>query len=185
MYGQQVYVWSFYWPEGNCTFTIHYCYRIINSRYPYFPAVDDNIALSHIAALLGSAGLKDAAQSLGRRLTISELPESTEPVQQIVKHQRLSSKITLDEGIFFILGRSSGQKTYIFTRGPGVQGTVFPIRGRNFGTRLKLNFLDKIETTGSEWREVTDLLIQLLQPNPKNRPNACQALDMEFFTKHS
>ena len=72
-----------------------------------------------------------------------------------------------------------------FTRGPGVQGTPFPSQGRNFGNRLKLNFLDKIETTGSEWREVTDLLIQLLQPNPKNRPNACQALDMEFFTKHS
>ena len=70
------------------------------SRYPYFPAVDDNIALSHIAALLGSAGLKDAAQSLGRRLIIAELPESTEPVQQIVKQQRLSSKIMLDEGLY-------------------------------------------------------------------------------------
>ena len=80
-------------------FATHNCNRTNNSRYPYFPAVDDNIALSHIAALLGSAGLKDAAQSLGRRLTISELPESTEPVQQIVKHQRLTSKITLDEGI--------------------------------------------------------------------------------------
>ena len=70
------------------------------SRYPYFPAVDDNIALSHIAALLGSAGLKDAAQALGRKLTITELPESTEPVQQIVKQQRLSSKIILDEGLY-------------------------------------------------------------------------------------
>lgn len=123
------------WAAGVCLIIV------LARRYPYFPAVDDNIALSHIAALLGSAGLKDAAQSLGRRLTIAELPESTEPVQQIVKQQRLSSKIMLDE--------------------------------------------DKIETTGSEWREVTDLLIQLLQPNPKNRPNACQALDMEFFTKHS
>ena len=93
---------------------MHYCCQIINSRYPYFPAVDDNIALSHIAALLGSAGLKDAAQSLGRRLTISELPESTEPVQQIVKHQRLSSKITLDEGIFFHFGQKFGPKDIHF-----------------------------------------------------------------------
>lgn len=80
------------------TFTCDVIFKI--SRYPYFPAVDDNIALSHIAALLGSAGLKDAAQALGRKLTITELPESTEPVQQIVKQQRLSSKIILDEGLY-------------------------------------------------------------------------------------
>lgn len=59
--------------------------------------------MSHIASLLGSAGLKDAAQSLGRRLTIAELPESTEPVQQIIKQQRLTSKIALDEGLYHLV----------------------------------------------------------------------------------
>ena len=203
------------------TFTCDVIFKI--SRYPYFPAVDDNIALSHIAALLGSAGLKDAAQALGRKLTITELPESTEPVQQIVKQQRLSSKIILDEGLYdsksyFTQDFHASQEKFsiFFLSEPNKCFKIFLERVKtltikilksflvlreypNFtlyflstfytlphliGSGLK-SYLDKIETSGSEWREVTDLLIQLLQPNPKNRPNACQALDMEFFTKHS
>ena len=42
-------------------------------------------------------------------------------------------------------------------------------------------FLDEIEIRSDDWREATDLLVQLLQPNPKNRPHACQALEMAFF----
>ena len=40
------------WAAGVC-FII-----LLARRYPYFPAVDDNLALSHIMALLGSAGLR-------------------------------------------------------------------------------------------------------------------------------
>ena len=69
---------------------------IINLRYPYFPAVDDNLALSHIAALLGSAGLRDAAASMGRKLTTANLPEANLSVQQFVRKQRSSNQATKD-----------------------------------------------------------------------------------------
>ena len=70
----------------------------IKFRYPYFPAVDDNLALSHIAALLGSAGLRDAAASMGRKLTTANLPEANLSVQQFVRKQRLSSTQATKDG---------------------------------------------------------------------------------------
>ena len=42
--------------------------------------------------------LSDTAASLGRRLTIVELPEATDSVQHIVRRQRLSSKQSTDQG---------------------------------------------------------------------------------------
>ena len=74
-------------------------------RYPYFPAVDDNLALSHIAALLGSAGLRDAAASMGRKLTTANLPEANLSVQQFVRKQRLSSNQATKDGQFLSLRR--------------------------------------------------------------------------------
>ena len=47
--------------------------------------------------------------------------------------------------------------------------------------KIFMFFLDEIEIRSDDWREATDLLVQLLQPNPKNRPHACQALEMAFF----
>ena len=67
-------------------------------RYPYFPAVDDNLALSHIAALLGSPGLRDAAASMGRKLTTADIPDTSLGVEQFVRKQRLSSTQTTPDG---------------------------------------------------------------------------------------
>ena len=83
------------WAAGVCFIVL------LSRRYPYFPAVDDNLALSHIAALLGSAGLRDAAASMGRKLTTAQVPEAAIGVQQYVRKQRLTSTQACEEG--FIL----------------------------------------------------------------------------------
>ena len=80
---------------------------IIKIRYPYFPAVDDNLALSHIAALLGSPGLRDAAASLGRKLTTADIPDSSLGVEQFVRKQRLSSTQTTPDGKYHTLNLRS------------------------------------------------------------------------------
>lgn len=80
------------WAAGVCFIVL------LSRRYPYFPAVDDNLALSHIAALLGSAGLRDAAASMGRKLTTAQVPEAAIGVQQYVRKQRLTSTQACEEG---------------------------------------------------------------------------------------
>jgi cell division control protein 7 len=121
------------WAAGVCLLIL------LSRRYPYFPATDDTVALTHIGELLGLAGLREAATSLGRKLSIQGLKETSFTVQQIVRKQRNSSKHPIETD----------------------------------------------DTRGQEWREVTDLLIRLLQPNPKNRPNAGQALNMDFFVNYA
>ena len=76
----------------------HYINRYLK-RYPYFPACDDTIALSHIGELIGLAGLREAATALGRKLTINGLKETSATVQQIVRKQRNSSKHPTETGM--------------------------------------------------------------------------------------
>ena len=85
--------------EGKATFKLYLgFYRPFCLRYPYFPATDDTVALSHIGELLGLAGLREAATSLGRKLTIAGLKETSFTVQQIVRKQRNSSKNPTETG---------------------------------------------------------------------------------------
>ena len=73
-------------------------YFTTKPRYPYFPATDDTVALTHIGELLGLAGLREAATSLGRKLSIQGLKETSFTVQQIVRKQRNSSKHPIETG---------------------------------------------------------------------------------------
>ena len=97
MFGLQGYASLYYYLEG-----IDFRNFIITSktkpRYPYFPATDDTVALTHIGELLGLAGLREAATSLGRKLSIQGLKETSFTVQQIVRKQRNSSKHPIETG---------------------------------------------------------------------------------------
>ena len=109
-------------------------------RYPYFPAVEDSLALVHIATLLGKSSIMEAAVSLGKRLSFSGVADPVHSLAETVRLQRSNS-----------------------STGPAHQG----------------------ETESPEWRHVLDLLTCLLTPDPKKRPDAAEALKMDFFLLYS
>ena len=109
-------------------------------RYPYFPAVEDSLALVHIASLLGKSSIMEVAVSLGKRLSFAGIPDPVHSLAETVHLQRKNSS----------------------------RGVSSPS-----------------ETASSEWRHVIDLLRSLLNPDPKKRPDASEALQMDFFLLYS
>lgn len=122
------------WAAGVCLIIL------LSRRYPYFPAVEDSLALVHIASLLGKSSIMEVAVSLGKRLSFAGIPDPVHSLAETVHLQRKNSS----------------------------RGVSSPS-----------------ETASSEWRHVIDLLRSLLNPDPKKRPDASEALQMDFFLLYS